>query len=72
MRPGADVSRRVLLHACRNGWQATELRYRGSGATTPLTMTIVLPDDLTAFEGTLSVSQLGRIRRPARCSSWGT
>jgi serpin B len=53
-------------YARGNGWQATELRYRGQPAadgasTAPLAMTLILPDDLRAFERTVSPDQLARI-----------
>jgi serine protease inhibitor len=51
----------TIPYARGNGWQATELRYRGGDWTTPLAMTLILPDDLPSFESTLSASQLGRI-----------
>ena len=42
---------------CRGaGWRATELRYMGPGGA--LAMTLVLPDDLAAFEKRLSPSML--------------
>jgi serpin B len=40
------------------GWQATELRYRGTNRTTPLAMTLIMPDDLAAFESSMSVTLL--------------
>jgi serpin B len=51
----------TLPYARGNGWQATELRYRGADWTTPLAMTLILPDDLTSFESKLSATQLSRI-----------
>ena len=48
-------------YARGNGWQATELRYRGADGTTPLAMTLILPDDLPSFESKLSATQLSRI-----------
>ncbi len=51
----------LLPYASGNGWQATELRYQGVHGTTPLAMTLVLPDDLAAFEQRLTASQLARI-----------
>ena len=51
----------TIPYARGNGWQATELRYRGGDWTTPLAMTLILPDDLPSFESKLSASQLGRI-----------
>ena len=43
------------------GWQAVELRYRHATDTAPLAMTLILPDDLAAFETRLSPDQLARI-----------
>jgi serpin B len=51
----------TIPYARGNGWQATELRYRGRDWSTPLAMTLILPDDLPAFESKLTASQLGRI-----------
>jgi serpin B len=44
-----------------DGWRATELRYRGPDWSTPLAMTLIEPDDLSAFESALSPAQLDRI-----------
>jgi serine protease inhibitor len=44
-----------------DGWQATELRYRGRDGTFPLAMDVILPDDLTAFEAHLTPKQLASI-----------
>jgi serpin B len=49
-----------------DGWQATELRYWGSDRTTPLAMTLVLPDDLAAFQSNLSAAQLDQIASDLR------
>ncbi len=43
------------------GWRATELRYLGADGSTPLAMTLVLPDDLATFEAGLSESQLEQV-----------
>jgi serpin B len=51
----------TIPYARGTGWQATELRYRGADWTTPLAMTLILPDDLTSFESKLTASQLSRI-----------
>lgn len=48
-------------YARGTGWQATELLYRGPENTAPLAMTLILPDDLPAFENGLTATQLGRI-----------
>jgi serpin B len=45
-----------------DGWQATELRYRGANRTAPLAMTLIMPDDLAAFEAGLSPEQLAAIQ----------
>jgi serpin B len=47
-------------YATGTGWRATELRYNGPGGT-PLAMTLVLPDDLAAFEKSLSPTGLTRV-----------
>lgn len=44
-----------------DGWQATELRYQGPDGTTPLAMTLIMPDDLTSFESTVSARQLEQL-----------
>ena len=53
-------------YARGTGWQATELRYRGAfdpenGYAKPLAMTLILPDDLAAFEQRLTAAQIQRI-----------
>ncbi len=49
-------------YAHGTGWQATELLYRGRPEqSAPLAMTLILPDDLPAFESGLTAAQLGRI-----------
>lgn len=53
--------RRPIPYASGPGWQAVELRYKGSDSTDPLAMTLVLPADLAAFEASLTASQLSRI-----------
>ena len=44
-----------------DGWRATELRYRGANETTPLSMVLILPDDVGAFERGLTNKALGDI-----------
>jgi serpin B len=44
--------------AAGDGWRATELRYLGPDGTSPLAMTLVDPDDMDAFERSLSPAQL--------------
>jgi serpin B len=46
-----------IPYAHGNGWQAAELRYE----TRSLAMTLIVPDELTAFEDRLTASQLQRI-----------
>ncbi len=48
-------------YARGTGWKATELRYLGAGRTTPLAMTLILPDDLAAFEAGLSGPVLDQV-----------
>ena len=55
------VGEQDIPYARGNGWQATELRYRGRDGDTPLAMTLILPEDLPAFEDRLTAAQLGRI-----------
>jgi len=55
-----------IPYARGTGWQATELRYRGAfdpenGHAKPLAMTLILPDDLAAFEQRLTAAQIQRI-----------
>ncbi len=53
----------LLPYASGTGWRATELRYAGGPryGDAPLAMTFVLPDDLPAFEASLTAAQLSRI-----------
>jgi serine protease inhibitor len=51
----------TVPYASGPGWKATELRYLGADGTTPLAMTLILPDDLAAFERSLSPSRLSGI-----------
>ena len=44
-----------------SGWKATELRYMGAEGSTPLAMTLVLPDDIDAYEAGLTPSKLASI-----------
>ena len=47
----------------RDGWRATELRYAGPDADSPLAMTLIMPKDLAAFEATMTPKQLTRIAK---------
>jgi serine protease inhibitor len=51
----------TVPYASGHGWQATELRYLGDGGSTPLAMTLILPDDLARFERNLGSSRLSSI-----------
>jgi serine protease inhibitor len=43
------------------GWRATELGYLGADGSTPLAMTLILPDDVAAFDASLSAGRLTSI-----------
>ena len=60
---GGGVTYRPIPYAHGSGWQAVELRYKGGAGygNAPLAMTLVLPDDLAAFEKSLNATQLERI-----------
>lgn len=45
------------------GYRAVELAYNGPGESRPLAMTVIMPDDLVAFERSLTADQLQRIAR---------
>ena len=49
-----------------DGWQATELRYHGPQHTTPLAMTLILPDDLASLESSLTAGKLEQISSKLR------
>ncbi len=53
----------VTPFASGDGWQATELRYQTSpdGQGSPLAMTLIRPDDLSAFESAMTTNVLDRI-----------
>jgi serine protease inhibitor len=48
-------------YASGSGWRATELRYLGANGSTPLAMTLILPDDLARFEQNLTTAKLSTI-----------
>jgi serpin B len=50
-----------IPYAVGEGWRATELRYLGPDGSTPLAMTLVMPDDLEAFEQGLTAERLHAI-----------
>ena len=51
------------------GWQATELRYMGADGTTPLAMTLILPDSLPAYEAALTPASLDSVQSPSSARS---
>jgi serpin B len=51
----------TIPYATGTGWKATELHYAGGDNTTPLAMTLILPDDLASFEKQLTMSDLTTI-----------
>ncbi len=53
----------IAPYATGDGWRAVELGYRGPTDAVPLAMTIVMPDDLAAFERNLTAKQLASITR---------
>jgi len=67
-RVGVPTMRRIsgalgpmIPYARGSGWQAVELRYLAPPGSPPLAMTLVLPDDLRAFEGALAADLLAQI-----------
>jgi serpin B len=48
------------------GWRATELRYRGPEHTTPLAMTLIVPDNLVSFEDSMTAEKLLQIASDLR------
>jgi serpin B len=55
------LGEQTVPYASGSGWKATELRYLGANGSTPLAMTLILPDDLGAFEQDLSPSRLAGV-----------
>jgi serpin B len=51
----------MIPYARGSDWQAVELRYLAPAGSPPLAMTLVLPDDLRAFEGALAADLLAQI-----------
>jgi serpin B len=56
-----DGEQNVVL-AQGTGWRATELQYAGADGSAPLSMTLILPDDLKTFEAGLSTAKLDAIQ----------
>jgi serpin B len=55
-----------MVLATGDGWRATELRYRGAEDKSPLAITLVMPDDLRAFERSLSPELLAKVQARVR------
>jgi serpin B len=51
----------AIPYATGPGWKATQLPIMGPDGSTPLAMTLILPDDMAAFEGQLTSSRLGGV-----------
>jgi serpin B len=59
-----------IVLAKGSGWKATELRYAGAmDGSRPLAMTLILPDDLRAFERSLTPATLAGIQSTIRAES---
>ncbi len=56
------VGQQDIVLAKGAGWVATELRYAGAGGNSPLAMTLVLPDDLAAFEASMTSASLATVQ----------
>jgi serpin B len=56
------VGEQDIVLARGAGWQATELPYVGAGGTTPLAMTLILPDNLKAFEASMTTTTLATVQ----------
>jgi serpin B len=50
-----------IPYATGPGWKATELPIQGPDGSTPLAMTLILPDDMAAFEAQLATGTLAGI-----------
>jgi serpin B len=61
MSRSAGGSDPVIPYARGSGWQAVDLRYKAPPGSPPLAMTVVLPEDLRAFESKLDGELLERI-----------
>ena len=51
----------MIPYARGSGWRAVDLRYKSPPGASPLAMTVVLPEDLRAFESKLDGELLARI-----------
>jgi serine protease inhibitor len=52
----------AIVLASGTGWRATELRYAGGKGSQPLAMTLILPDNLSAFERAFSPVVLEQVQ----------
>ena len=57
----AGFGGQAVPYASGTGWQAADLPYQGPRFTSPLAMTVILPDNLATFEAGLTASELSRI-----------
>ena len=62
---------RIAGAGAGTGWRATELRYRGGEGKSPLAITLILPDDLRAFERSLSPDLLAKVQARIRSQAKG-
>ena len=60
-----------MVLAAGDGWRATELRYRGGEGDSPLAITLIMPDDLRAFERSLSPELLAKVQTRVRAEAKG-
>ena len=60
------VGQQDIVLARGAGWQATELPHLGAGGTSPLAMTLILPDNLKAFEASMTTSTLATVQAGIR------
>ncbi len=61
-----------IVLAQGNGWKATELRYAGDNGTSPLAMTLILPDDMRSFERQLSTGRLNQVQAAITAETSGS
>jgi serpin B len=67
--PTMRMDQAAIPLAAGDGWRATELRYLAPDGQAPLSMTLVLPDDIDAFERSLKPAVVARIDR-SLASEW--
>lgn len=67
----ARTGNQDMVVATGDGWRATELRYRGGEGESPLAITLILPDDLRAFERSLTPDLLAKVQARIRAQAKG-